>query len=55
VKRRHCGKLHEYNGDVPEEVRFDLPQVLERRLYYITISLNVISYQEFCLLGCGAV
>jgi hypothetical protein len=44
VKRRHCGKLLEYNGDVPEEACFYLPEIFGRRLYYINISLDVISY-----------
>jgi hypothetical protein len=44
---RHCGALHEYNGEAPEEARVDLPEILGRRLYYINISVDESSYTYF--------
>jgi hypothetical protein len=41
---RHCGTLHEYNREAPEEVCFDLPEILGPRPHYTNISLDEISY-----------
>jgi hypothetical protein len=52
---RHCGTLHEYNGEAPEERSFDLSDILGRRLYYINTSLDESSYTSRVLtvIACG--